>query len=312
MITVENLSRAYGDFRAVDGVSFHIPDGQIVGLLGHNGAGKTTVMKMLSGYLEPSGGSISIAGLNLADQTHGVQQQLGYLPENLPIYADMGVADYLHFAATLKGLQGEELKSSVRRVVRDTELEGKLIDPIATLSRGYRQRVGVAQAILGSPTVLILDEPTNGLDPNQTQHMRDLIKAMSTTATVILSTHIMQEVDAICDRVLILRDGKLALDETLAGLRSAVALRVKTSLSAARLQELIPTLQVDSGHDHYRIGLPAGSDPNDAAGLDKAAAIVAAAISGAGGQLFHLAPEVRDLETVFREVSLQAEISHAA
>jgi gliding motility-associated transport system ATP-binding protein len=312
MINVENLSRAYGDFRAVDGVSFHIPAGQIVGLLGHNGAGKTTVMKMLSGYLEPSGGSISIAGLNLADQTRDVQQQLGYLPENLPIYADMGVADYLHFAATLKGLQGEELKSSVRRVVRDTELEGKLIDPIATLSRGYRQRVGVAQAILGSPTVLILDEPTNGLDPNQTQHMRDLIKAMSATATVILSTHIMQEVDAICDRVLILRDGKLALDDTLASLRSAGALQVKTSLSAARLQELIPTLQVNSAGDHFRVGLPAGGDPDDAAALDKAAAMVAAAISSEGGQLFRLAPEVRDLETVFREVSLQAEISHAA
>ena len=146
------------------------------------------------------------------------------------------------FAATLKGLQGEALTSAVRRVVRDTALAGKLIDPIATLSRGYRQRVGVAQAILGSPKVLILDEPTNGLDPNQTQHMRDLIQAMSATATVILCTHIMQEVDAICDRVLILRDGRLALDETLATLRSAGALQVKTSLSAARLQALLPTL----------------------------------------------------------------------
>ncbi len=306
MINVENLSRAYGDFRAVDGVSFQIPAGQIVGLLGHNGAGKTTVMKMLSGYLEPSGGGISIAGLDLADHTRAVQEQLGYLPENLPIYADMDVADYLHVAATLKGLQGEALTSAVRRVVRDTALAGKLIDPIATLSRGYRQRVGVAQAILGSPKVLILDEPTNGLDPNQTQHMRDLIQAMSATATVILCTHIMQEVDAICDRVLILRDGRLALDETLATLRSAGALQVKTSLSAARLQALLPTLQVSSAGDHYRIGLPPGGD------LDRAAALVANTISTAGGQLFHLAPEIRHLETVFREVSLPAEVSHAA
>ena len=312
MIEVENLSRAYGDCRAVDGVSFEIPAGQIVGLLGHNGAGKTTVMKMLSGYLEPSGGSITIAGLDLADNTLAVQDQLGYLPENLPIYTDMGVADYLHFAATLKGLQGEELKSALRRVIRDTELQGKLINPIATLSRGYRQRVGVAQAILGSPKVLILDEPTNGLDPNQTQHMRDLIQAMSATATVILSTHIMQEVDAICDRVLILRDGQLALDETLDSLRSAVALQVKTSLTTARLQELLPTLQVNSCGDHYSIGLPPGDDLDRAAALNKAAALIATTISQDGGQLFYLAPEVRDLETVFREVSLREEISHAA
>jgi ABC-2 type transport system ATP-binding protein len=306
MIDVENLSRAYGDFRAVDSVSFQIPDGQIVGLLGHNGAGKTTIMKMLSGYLEPSAGSITIAGMDLAVETRAVQQTLGYLPENLPIYADMGVADYLHFAATLKGLEGQQLKDSVRRVVRDTQLQGKLIDPIATLSRGYRQRVGVAQAILGSPSVLILDEPTNGLDPNQTQHMRDLIIALSETATVILSTHIMQEVDAICDRVLILRDGQLALDETLATLRSAGSLRVKTDLSGARLQELLPTFSITSRNDHLHIELAAGSN------FEATAAQVAHAVISNGGQLFQLSPDIRDLETVFREASLAVEIDHAA
>jgi ABC-2 type transport system ATP-binding protein len=306
MIDVENLSRAYGDFRAVDSVSFQIPDGQIVGLLGHNGAGKTTIMKMLSGYLEPSAGSITIAGMDLAVETRAVQQTLGYLPENLPIYADMGVADYLHFAATLKGLAGQQLKDSVRRVVRDTQLQGKLIDPIATLSRGYRQRVGVAQAILGSPSVLILDEPTNGLDPNQTQHMRDLITALSETATVILSTHIMQEVDAICDRVLILRDGQLALDETLATLRSAGSLRVKTDLSGARLQELLPTFSITSRNDHLHIELAAGSN------FEATAAQVAHAVISNGGQLFQLSPDIRDLETVFREASLAVEIDHAA
>ena len=161
---------------AVDTVSFDISAGQIVGLLGHNGAGKTTIMKMLSGFLEPSAGYVSIDGLDLASNTREVQQRLGYLPENLPIYPDMTVADYLHFAATMKGLAGGELEESLERAVHNTDLLDKLIDPISTLSRGYKQRVGVAQAILGSPRVLILDEPTNGLDPNQTQHMRDLIR----------------------------------------------------------------------------------------------------------------------------------------
>ena len=157
MIEVEHLSRAYGDLLAVDGVSFHISPGDIVGLLGHNGAGKTTIMKMLSGYLEPSAGSIRMDGMDLAEQTREVQNILGYLPENLPIYPDMAVADYLHYAATLKGLAGDALNEAVRRAVRDTQLQGKLLDQIATLSRGYRQRVGVAQAILGTPRLKPFD-----------------------------------------------------------------------------------------------------------------------------------------------------------
>ena len=306
MIEVEQLSRTYGDCLAVDGVSFHIAPGEIVGLLGHNGAGKTTIMKMLSGYLEPSAGVIRIDGIDLAEQTRQVQDILGYLPENLPVYPDMCVADYLHYAATLRGLDGEALNESLRRVVRDTKLQGKLLHPIATLSRGYRQRVGVAQALLGSPRVLILDEPTNGLDPNQTQHMRDLIQAMAENATIILSTHIMQEVDAICNRVLILRDGQLALDEKLSALRSSGKLLLKCNLSAQRVQELLPQMQVSEAGDSYRLALPDTTD------IDATAARVALAITNAGGELYRLAPEIRDLETVFREVSLQEGIDHAA
>lgn len=306
MIAVENLSRAYGDFFAVDNVSFEIPAGQIVGLLGHNGAGKTTIMKMLSGYLEPSGGNITIDDMDLSRKTLEVQARLGYLPENLPVYPDMSVADFLHYAATLKGLEGMTLLDSVKRAVRDTELQGKLIDPISTLSRGYKQRVGVAQAILGAPRVLILDEPTNGLDPNQTQHMRDLIQALAQTATVILSTHIMQEVDAICDRALILRDGELALDATLDELRSASCLKVRSSLALDRLRELLPKHQMHVEKNEIRIALA----PN--AHIESTAAEVAAAITGAGGELYHLAPDVRDLESVFREASLNQEVDHAA
>jgi ABC-2 type transport system ATP-binding protein len=308
MIDVKNLSRAYGGFLAVDGVSFGIPGGEIVGLLGHNGAGKTTIMKMLSGYLEPTAGSISIDGTDIGADPHAVQARLGYLPENLPVYPDMSVADYLDYAATLKGLAGEELRQAVRRVVRDTELQGKLLDTIATLSRGYRQRVGVAQALLGSPRVLILDEPTNGLDPNQTQHMRDLIKGLSRQATVILSTHIMQEVDAICDRVLILRGGKLVLDQRLSDLRDTGHLVLRTDLDVNRVRALFPRLEIREHGESLRVEIPTASD------VDNTAADIARVISGEGGAIFQLAPGTRDLETVFREVSLDdslAEGGHA-
>jgi ABC-2 type transport system ATP-binding protein len=306
MIEVQNLSRAYADLLAVDSVSFNIQAGEIVGLLGHNGAGKTTIMKMLSGYLEPSSGSIHINGLDLAAESLQIQEQLGYLPENLPVYPDMTVADYLDYAATLKGLTGDALTQSVKQVLYDTELLGKLLEPISTLSRGYRQRVGVAQAMLGSPKLLILDEPTNGLDPNQTQHMRELIQALAKSATVILSTHIMQEVDAICDRALILRDGRLALDEKLSTLRRSGNLLIKTNLSASRLQEEIPRMLVSGDGEYCRIAL------QDGAAADHVAASVASAIATAGGELYQLAPEIRDLESVFRQVNEEGGIDHAA
>jgi len=315
MIEVQSLSRAYGDFLAVDDVSFNIPAGEIVGLLGHNGAGKTTIMKMLSGYLEPSAGQVTVDGLDLEQDTRAVQQRLGYLPENLPVYPDMSVADYLDYAATLKGLEGNARSDSIRRAIRDTELQARLLDPIATLSRGYKQRVGVAQAILGSPQLLILDEPTNGLDPNQTQHMRDLIQALAENATVILSTHIMQEVDAICDRALILLNGKLALDENLSDLRTANHLQLKTSLAADPLQAALAgiaaldsseLLQEEDGRYRYRLQLSEGQD------LESSAAEIAAAISSSGAALYQLAIESRDLETVFRQVNTVEEAAHAA
>jgi ABC-2 type transport system ATP-binding protein len=310
MIHVDQASRSYGDFLAVDQVSFDIPAGEVVGLLGHNGAGKTTIMKMLSGYLEPSGGDISIDGTSLADNPRAVQNILGYLPESLPIYPDMIVADYLDYAATLKGLSGSALRDSVRRAIRDTELQSKLIEPINTLSRGYRQRVGVAQAILGSPRVLILDEPTNGLDPSQTQHMRDLISAIAETATVILSTHIMQEVDAICNRALILNQGRLALNENLHDLRKARSLLLRTSLPAEKIQLAISGVVGIAGHEPvsggYRLQLGVTAD------ADVVAAEIATAVINAGGDLYHLQSEIRDLEAVFREVNAHGGIPHAA
>ena len=303
MLEVTHLSRCYGDFKAVDGVSFNIGKGEIVGLLGHNGAGKTTIMKMLSGYLEPDTGSVKIDGISMADKPKTLQRQLGYLPENLPVYGEMTVADYLDYAASLKGLDGREKVDEIRRAINATELADKLHARIHTLSRGYKQRVGVAQAILGRPRLLILDEPTNGLDPTQTRQMRALIKDIAREATVILSTHIMQEVDALCDRVLIIHRGQLAVDEKLDQLRRANSLWLETSATDAR--EILGRLGKDEGIHSIEPMKTAGQFRillDEDANLRSASAVIARTLIAAGGELYRLQPEQRDLESLFRQV----------
>ena len=302
MIKAEQLTRRYGDFLAVDRVDFTIEQGAIVGLLGHNGAGKTTIMKMLTGYLEPSAGRVFVDGVDVAEQPKLVQRSLGYLSESLPLYPEMIVIDYLEYAAELRGVEPADRAASVRESIEATELEVKAFEPIHTLSRGYRQRVGVAQAILHKPRFLVLDEPTNGLDPSQTQHMRDLIRRLSSQATIILSTHIMQEVNAVCDRAMILRNGRLVLDESLAALKRSERLLVGTdadpSSVAAALRGIdgVGTAEpVRSGAK--RLALPLTGHP------EATAARVVAALVAANISVYSVAPEQRDLETVFREVS---------
>lgn len=314
MLDVNQLQRAYGDFLAVDNVSFSIAKGEIVGLLGHNGAGKTTIMKMLSGYLEPSRGSIAIDGLSLADNLKQLQKLIGYLPESLPVYPEMSVADYLDYAAELKGLQGLTKQQQIKRAISATDIGSKLLAPIATLSRGFKQRVGVAQAILGSPRLLILDEPTNGLDPTQTQQMRELIRELAKEATVILSTHIMQEVDAICDRVLMIRGGKLVLDARLDSLQQSHLLNLNSSPLSSDICETlrhlpgvqqVQVLNETSTEANYRIDLAEQTE------CKVVSAAIAKALFAAGADLYELRSETRDLETLFREVN-QQEVRHAA
>ena len=306
MIKVHSLTRLYGKTTAVDDVSFQIGNNEIVGLLGHNGAGKTTIMRMLSGYLEPSAGSIIIGGVDLASNPHAIQQQLGYLPENLPVYPDMMVADYLDYAATLKGITVKKRYQAVRKSLLATDLTKRALDSVSTLSRGLRQRVGVAQAILGDPHLLILDEPTNGLDPNQTEHMRQLIRQLSRRATVILSTHIMQEVDAICDRVLMLRNGQLALDQRLKDLHHSRTLRLRTDTAVdslnsylRRMPQVVSVKQFDDGEGvmHSTLLLHQNSD------MDTAASNIAHCVVQAGARLYQLEAVTRDLDSVFREVN---------
>ena len=305
MLEVSQLSRKYGSFVAVDNVSFTIGKGEIVGLLGHNGAGKTTVMKMLSGYLEANTGKVTVDGMDLQLAAKLVQKTLGYLPENLPVYPEMSVADYLDFAAGLKGLKNSDKTSEIKRVIEATDIAVKLLDPISTLSRGYKQRVGVAQAMLGRPKLLILDEPTNGLDPEQTQHMRDLIREVAQDATVILSTHIMQEVESLCTRVLMLHAGSLALDAQLEDLRHSNHLLLESTLVESRSGIVKDIEQVDNieliaqsaASTTYRI--TASKDAHQ----KKLSADIAKAIVQNNESLFLLKPELRDLETLFKEVS---------
>ena len=306
MIEVRSLTRHYGKTPAVDDVSFHIGDNEIVGLLGHNGAGKTTIMRMLSGYLEPSAGTILIGGVDLATQAHTVQQQLGYLPENLPVYPDMMVVDYLDYVATLKQIDRNERTLVIREALAATDLISRALDPISALSRGLRQRVGVAQAILGRPRLLILDEPTNGLDPHQTEQMRRLIKTLAKRATVILSTHIMQEVDAICDRVLMLRNGKLALDQRLQDLRYSRILQLRTDATVEPLASYLRQMPqvaslarptADNDFMHFTLHLHENAD------VDTAANNIAQCVIKAGARLYQLRAATRDLDSVFREVN---------
>ena len=308
MIRVEALTRRYGDLTAVDQVSFEIDTGEIVGLLGHNGAGKTTIMKMLTGYLEPTGGSIEMGGVDISEQREAVQELIGYLPENDPLYYEMTVVDYLDYAASLQGVAATERPGLIRNAITRTELTSRATDTIATLSRGFRQRVGVAQAILNKPRVLILDEPTNGLDPTQVQHMRKLIRDVAEDATVILSTHVLQEVQAICSRVIIIHEGRKVLDATMDELLTGKRLQVVVDAGPeqaiallAAIQGVVSVAQMTQNGPGCRYVLDLRDDEDPA----EAAHVAASRIAAEGWKLFVLQPERRDLEQVFGEISAQ-------
>ena len=304
MIRVENLTRTYGALTAVNKVSFTINPGEIVGLLGHNGAGKTTIMKMLTGFLEPTSGTITIGNLSLEHDRRAVQALIGYLPENCPVYPEMTVAGYLAYSAALHGIKDAQLGPLLQSCLSRTALTDKAGQQIGTLSRGYRQRVGVAQAILHQPKIIILDEPANGLDPAQIQHMRSLIRELAQSATLIISTHILQEVQAVCDRVMIMQHGQKALDARLDDLNTGQRLLVNMGAVdgadevLARIAGILQVepLSAEPGKACYALtGQGAATD---------LAPVVAAAIASQGWRLYGLAPEARSLEKIFSEMSV--------
>lgn len=212
MIQAQGLSKYYGPFVAIEDISFEIPQGQIVAFLGPNGAGKTTTMKILSGFLAPSRGQASIGGLDVQSQRIKAARKLGYLPENGPLYQDMTPTELLEFFGEARGLSGDDLDDRIDAVIEQCGLDLVLEKPIGKLSRGYRQRVGLAQALLHDPEVLIMDEPTAGLDPNQIREFRENIQKLGQTKTILISTHILQEVDAVANRVLLIHNGRLVFD----------------------------------------------------------------------------------------------------
>jgi ABC-2 type transport system ATP-binding protein len=215
MIEVKGLVKTYGPIRAVDGVSFSVKRGDVLGFLGPNGAGKSTTMKMITGFLRPDAGSAKVDGIDVSEDPVAVKSRLGYLPENAPAYPEMTVEEFLSFIAEVRGFRTPEAKRvQVERAIALTHLAPVRKQSIETLSKGFKQRVGFAQALLHDPAVLVLDEPTDGLDPNQKNEVRALIKSMAVEKAVILSTHILEEVDAICNRVIIISQGKVVTDET--------------------------------------------------------------------------------------------------
>ncbi len=220
-IIVRNLTKIYGEQKAVNNISFQINKGEIVGFLGPNGAGKSTTMKMLTGFLPASDGIAEVNGINVANNPMEVKKNIGYLPEHNPLYLDMYVKEFLEFVGELNGLKGSVLKQNIKEIIEKVGLSPEKYKKIAQLSKGYRQRVGIAQALLHQPEVLILDEPTTGLDPNQLVEIRALIREVGKHKTVILSTHIMQEVEAICDRVIIIKKGEIVADSPIQEMQSS-------------------------------------------------------------------------------------------
>ena len=218
-IVVENLTKIYGTQRAVDNISFRVNTGEVLGFLGPNGAGKTTTMKAITTYLVPNQGDVKVGKFSIHEQPEEIKKRIGYLPESNPLYHDMPVIDYLKFVGELQGISSAKIKEKIREMVVVCGLEGEKHKKIGELSKGYRQRVGLAQALIHDPEVLILDEPTSGLDPNQIVEIRELIKKIGRQKTVILSSHILAEVEATCDRIMIINKGKIVADGTPEDLR---------------------------------------------------------------------------------------------
>ena len=314
MISIQDLCRSYGSVVAVDGFSVEIGSGEIVGLLGHNGAGKTTVMKILTGFLDASEGSVHVGGVDVGTDPIGVKRQIGYLPENAPLYPEMLVQEYLGMMAELRGVATDQVDAAVAEAAVAVGVHGHLVSPISALSKGYRQRVGLAQAIVHRPAVLVLDEPTNGLDPVQIQTIRQLIRDLASRATIILSTHILQEIEAVCDRVLIMIEGRLVSDSSLADLLVSdlvrLTLRGDPQGVESRLGAVDGVRSVAPALSRSSVGETTWTVQCAAAGL--VPAIIEAA-NGAGWEIAAIGPEERTLETVFqnlqevRAVQLQAD-----
>jgi ABC-2 type transport system ATP-binding protein len=312
VVEASELVRTYGAVQALRGVSFRIDKGEIVGLLGPNGAGKSTTMKILTTFLAPTSGSARVCGADVVSEPIEVRRRLGYLPESAPLYPEMRVADYLAFVADVRGLGPAERARAIERVATECDITDRLSQTIGTLSRGYRQRVGLAQALLHEPELLILDEPTNGLDPNQIAQIRDLVRRVGRTRTVILSTHILSEVEVTCDRVMIIAQGRLAADGPTAAIVGSATGRVLTiGLAASKVRASADVLAEQLGAIPGVVRVLLAAPQADAlrfsvqATADVREAVFRWAVDG-GHALVELSEASSNLEEVFRRLTVEA------
>lgn len=251
MITLEGLTKKFGPLTAVDDVTLTVDRGEVLGFLGPNGAGKSTTMRMVTGFLPATAGTVTVCGFDVAEDPIEAKKRIGYLPEGAPLYGDMTAAAFLRFIAEARGLGGAEKKRRVAEAIEKVEIANVLHQPIETLSKGYKRRVGLAQAILHDPEVLVLDEPTDGLDPNQKHHVRQLIRNMRTQKAIVISTHILEEVDAVCTRATVIARGRVLFDGTPKELQArsryhnAVAVRLDSNLAPTVVKELDAIAWVD-------------------------------------------------------------------
>ncbi|HEX03581.1 MAG TPA: ABC transporter ATP-binding protein [Bacteroidetes bacterium] len=301
MIETKSLCKRYGSFTAVDDLSFTIEAGQVLGFLGPNGAGKTTTMRMLTGFLTPTSGNTLINGMDVAENSVAVRKQIGYLPEGAPSYGEMTVQQFLAFIARARLINSREVPGSIAKAVEKLNLSTVLQQPIETLSKGFKRRVGLAQAIIHDPQILILDEPTDGLDPNQKHEVRHLIQDMAHDKIIVISTHILEEVEAVCNRVMIISDGKLLADDSPHGLiarsryHNTVSMIVAGAKKVASALSELPEVARAELRDGELTLFPAGES-----GLFEA---ITAAISENQWEVSALRLEAGRLDEVFRSIT---------
>jgi ABC-2 type transport system ATP-binding protein len=306
-IVVQQVTKRYGPQKAVDNISFTVKTGEVLGFLGPNGAGKTTTMKAITGYLAPDTGDIHVGGISVKENPDDVKKYIGYLPETNPLYMDMGVIDYLRFTADIFNIPKEKIRAQILEMVNTCGLEGEKHKKIGELSKGYRQRVGLAQALIHDPSVLVLDEPTVGLDPNQIAEIRDLICQIGREKTVILSSHILAEVEATCNRILIINKGKIVADGTAQTLRKQAqgreVLRVaveggshKEIMQALQIIETVSTVDPASGRDEL-------FEIQSKEGMSSKRNIFSMCVANKW-YLTELSPVETRLEDVFRELTM--------
>jgi ABC-2 type transport system ATP-binding protein len=300
MIRIENLVKTFGAKRAVDGISFSVERGEVLGFLGPNGAGKSTTMRMVTGFMPPTAGRVTIGGHDVAESPLEAKRLIGYLPENAASYPDMTVKGFLEFAAELRGLQGSQKKQAVGRVVERCFLEGVLRQSIDTLSKGYKHRTCLAQALIHDPEVLIMDEPTDGLDPNQKHEVRNLIRELGKNKAIVFSTHILEEVDAACSRAIIIDRGRIVANGTPEELRGMSDLAGAVTLSAhgATEEKLSSLGRVENLNGAFRIY------PQDKSKAAELAQAVVNLVNREGWRVEGMYSERGELDEVFRRITL--------